>query len=177
MATYQREYIPDQDIFTDATRERLDAIKAERAAHGLRIGFTASSFDLVHPGHILMLKEAREQCDLLVCALQTDPTLNRPDTKNRPIQTLEERRVMLSGVRYVDRVIEYATEKDLLEILRALKPDVRILGSDWQGKPYTGHELSDIPCFFHDRSGHSWSTTKLRRRIYEAERIKRKASE
>ena len=164
------------DRFTPATIKEIDAIKdqANKRSDGAsqRIGFTASCFDLLHPGHLVMLKEAREMCDYLVIALQTDPTIDRPDSKNMPVQTFKERKIMISAIRYVDSIIEYATEADLHKILSHLRPDIRILGTDWKGKTFTGHEL-DIPCFFHDRGTHTWSTSDLRRRIWEAEQAKR----
>jgi glycerol-3-phosphate cytidylyltransferase len=139
-----------------------------------RIGFTASCFDLFHAGHYLMLKDARAQCDFLVVALQTDPTLNldyRMQTdgkqKNTPVQTLEEREIQLQGCRYIDYIVHYETEDDLLTLLQTLKPEVRILGSDWNNKPYTGHHL-DIPIHWHNRT-HSYSTSNLRRRVAVAE--------
>lgn len=143
-----------------------------------RVGFTCSCFDLFHAGHYLMLKDAKKQCDILVVGLQTDPTLDesyRMETegknKNKPIQSWEERLEQIQGCRYVDYVVKYSTEEDLLQILIKLNPEVRILGSDWQGKPYTGHELS-IPIHWHNRD-HDWSTSNLRKRIYEAEVLKR----
>jgi glycerol-3-phosphate cytidylyltransferase len=169
---YQVQELSDADIFGPVAQQQIAELRERRRATGIRIGFTASSFDLLHPGHVVMLADARSRCDLLVCALQSDPTLNRPDTKNAPIQSLEERRVMLAAIRHVDCIIEYATEADLHRILVELEPDVRCLGSDWRGKPYTGHELTQIAVFFHDRSGHSWSTTALRQRIHRAESIR-----
>lgn len=133
------------------------------------IGFTCGSFDLLHPGHMLMLKEAKEQCDYLIVGLQSDPTLDR-DYKNKPIQTVEERKIMLDGVQYVARVIEYNTEKDLIELLRKIMPDIRIIGNDWKGKKYTGHELP-IKMFFNTRT-HNWSSTELRERVAASEKRK-----
>jgi len=155
------------DLWSDHQKNQISAIRDKQSA-GLRIGFVASCFDLLHAGHVLMLQDARSRCDYLVVALQTDPTIDRPDSKNKPVQDYEERKTMVSGCRFVDELIEYATEADLLRILTALKPDIRVLGSDWEGKPYTGHELSDIPVHFHQRT-HSYSTTALRKRVAEAE--------
>ena len=133
---------------------------------GKRLGFTCSCFDILHCGHALMLQDAKEQCDVLIVGLQTDPTLDRSDTKNAPIQSLEERQIMISAIKYVDEVIIYATEDDLLHLLQLLQPDVRVLGTDWKGKEYTGYQLP-ITIHWHNRN-HGWSTTNLRRRIYDA---------
>ena len=128
-----------------------------------KIGFTCSCFDLLHAGHILMLKDAKEQCDKLIVGLQTDPTLDRPDTKNKPIQAYEERYIQLEAIKYVDEIVKYSTEKELFEILRMLRPDVRILGSDYEGKHFTGAELN-IPIYYHKRN-HGYSTSSLREKI------------
>ena len=137
----------------------------------MKVGFTCSSFDLLHAGHILMLEDAKEQCDFLVVGLQDDPTLDRPE-KNKPIQTFEERYIQLLAIKCVDEIIPYYTERDLLKLLNHANFDVRILGSDWKEKNYTGKEL-DIPVYFHLRN-HNYSTSELRKRIYHKESIKRK---
>uniref|UniRef100_A0A6C0J5F9 Cytidyltransferase-like domain-containing protein n=1 Tax=viral metagenome TaxID=1070528 RepID=A0A6C0J5F9_9ZZZZ len=134
-----------------------------------KIGFTCSCFDLLHSGHCIMLKDAKEQCDILIVGLQTDPTIDRPE-KNKPIQTFEERKIMIETIKYVDEVITYSTEKDLYDLLVLLNPDVRIIGSDWCNKKYTGYELP-ITMYWHKRT-HSWSTSELRKRVYEREKIK-----
>ena len=128
-----------------------------------RIGFTCSCFDLLHAGHILMLKDAKEQCDKLIVGLQTDPTIDRPLTKNKPIQSLEERKIQLEAVKYVDEIIQYETEEDLYKNLLEIKPDIRILGNDYIGKSFTGDDL-DIPIHYHKRE-HNFSTTNLRKKI------------
>ena len=125
------------------------------------IGFTCSCFDLLHAGHIIMLQYAKARCDKLVVGLQTDPT-DRPE-KNKPIQSLEERRIQLEAVKYVDEVFTYSTEKDLYKNLLDIKPDVRILGSDYIDTSFTGDDL-DIKIYYHDRS-HNYSSTNLRQRI------------
>tara|TARA_A100001515_G_C4514883_1_gene191414 strand:+ start:141 stop:551 length:411 start_codon:yes stop_codon:yes gene_type:complete len=130
-----------------------------------KIGFTCSCFDLLHAGHVLMLKDAKQQCDYLVVGLQTDPTIDRPDTKNKPIQTYEERYIQLEAIKYVDEILKYNTEKDLFEMLRLLRPNVRILGSDYEGKYFTGSELN-IPIYYHNRN-HNFSSTNLRKKIIE----------
>jgi len=128
-----------------------------------KIGFTCSCFDLLHTGHIVMLKDAKEQCDYLVIGLQTDPTIDRPDIKHKPIQSLEERRIQLEAVKYVDEIFIYDTEEELYKKLLDIKPDVRILGSDYIGKSFTGDDL-DIKIYYHDRN-HNYSTTNLRKKI------------
>ena len=144
----------------------------------MKIGFTCSSFDLLHAGHYLMLKDAKEQCDHLIVGLQTDPTLDleyrmKTDNKqkNTPIQSYEERKIQIEGCKYVDEVIEYSSEKTLYELLKKINPDVRILGSDWKNKEYTGHDL-DIVIHWHNRD-HDYSTSNLRKRVYEEEKKKR----
>ena len=134
----------------------------------MKIGFVASTFDLVHPGHMLMLKDAKEQCDYLIVGIQLDPSTDR-EGKNKPIQSVEERQIMLKGIRYVDEIYVYTTEVELLALLNVLKPDIRIMGSDWQWKAFTGYEL-DIPIHWHNRNVHTFSTTDLRKRINEKEK-------
>ena len=134
-----------------------------------KIGFTCSCFDLLHCGHCIMLEDCKNQCDILIVGLQTDPTLDRK-TKNKPVQSFEERQIMINSIKFVDDVIEYSTEAELEELLRLLNPDVRIIGSDWRGKNYTGY-LLPITIHWHERN-HSWSTSGLRERVYENEKIK-----
>lgn len=126
------------------------------------LGFTCGSMDLLHPGHLRMLKECQEQCDFLVVGLQSDPTIDRPE-KNKPIETLEERKERLEACKYVDDILVYNTEADLLKLLEFVDPTVRFIGADWQGKQYTGHELP-IKVIFNSRN-HNYSSTELRRRI------------
>ena len=139
----------------------------------IKKGFTCSCFDLLHAGHVKMLQDARNQCDYLIIGLQTDPTIDRPDTKNKPIQTLEERQIMLSAVRFIDEIMIYDTEDDLYSYLKHNKPDVRILGSDYDipDKRFTGDNL-DIDIYYHRRD-HDWSTTNLRKRITQEENKKK----
>jgi glycerol-3-phosphate cytidylyltransferase len=129
-----------------------------------KIGFTASCFDLFHAGHVLMLKEAKTQCDYLIVGLQTDPTIDRPE-KNKPVQTVTERFIQVQGCKYVDEIVPYATEKDLLDILTSYPIDVRIIGEEYSNKPFTGKELN-IPLYYNKRR-HGFSTTELRKRIAE----------
>jgi len=128
-------------------------------------GFTCSTFDLFHAGHIMMLREAKEHCDYLIVGLQTDPTIDRPQ-KNKPVQTVFERFIQLSACVHVDEVVVYATEKELRDILLSYPIDIRILGEEYQGKGFTG---DDIPMeFYFNQRKHSFSTTELRQRVVEA---------
>lgn len=135
----------------------------------MKTGFTCSTFDLFHAGHIMMLKEARTQCDYLIVGLQTDPTIDRP-TKNKPVQGVFERYVQLQACKYVDEIVVYATEKELLDVLQSYPIDVRILGDEYASKSFTGDNL-DMELYFNRRE-HSFSTTELRQRVVDAERIK-----
>jgi len=132
-------------------------------------GFTCSTFDLFHAGHIMMLREAKEHCDYLIVGLQTDPTIDRPE-KNKPVQTVFERFIQLNACVYVDEVVVYATEKELRDILLSYPIDVRILGEEYQGKEFTGNDIS-MEYHFNQRK-HSFSTTELRQRVVDAERNK-----
>jgi glycerol-3-phosphate cytidylyltransferase len=133
----------------------------------MRVGFTCSTFDLFHAGHIMMLKEAKSQCDYLIVGLQTDPTIDRPHSKNKPIQSIFERFVQLQACKFVDEVVVYATEKDLVDILLSYPIDVRILGEEYRDKEFTGY---NIPMdFYYNQRRHSFSTSELRQRVIEAE--------
>jgi glycerol-3-phosphate cytidylyltransferase len=130
------------------------------------IGFTCSAFDLLHAGHIAMLREAKAQCDYLICGLQVDPSIDRPE-KNSPVQTVVERYTQLSAVKYVDEIIPYVTEKDLTDILEMYSIEVRILGDEYKDKDFTGRELCDrlgIDLYF-NRRNHRFSSSELRNRI------------
>ena len=143
-------------------------------AKGLKIGITFSTFDLLHAGHIAMLAEAKNHCDYLICGIQTDPTIDRPDTKNFPIQSIVERQIQLSAVRYVDETVVYQTEKDLEDILLTLPIDVRILGVEYEHKDFTGRDICfdrGIQLVFNQRD-HSFSSSNLRKRVAHAEMIK-----
>ena len=129
----------------------------------MKIGFTCSTFDLLHAGHIQMLREAKEQCDYLIVGLQMDPSHDR-DNKNPPIQTIVERYSQLKAVRYVDEIIPYSTEQDLEDILELYTINVRILGAEYRDKEFTGKDICrkrDIELFFNKRD-HRFSTSKLR---------------
>lgn len=132
---------------------------------------TASCFDLLHAGHTLMLKDGKEQSDLFVAFLQSDPTIDRPE-KNKPILSFEERKILVEASRYIDKVFIYNSEKELYDGLKALNADIRILGNDYVGKQFTGYDLPS-KIHFHDRDSHGWSTSALRKRIYEIEKAKR----
>jgi glycerol-3-phosphate cytidylyltransferase len=131
----------------------------------MKIGFTCSCFDLFHAGHIMMLKEARSKCDYLIVGLQTDPTIDRPQ-KNKPVQSVFERFVQVEACKYVDQVVPYATEKDLMDILQSYPIDVRIIGDEYITKDFTGKNLP-IEIYYNTRN-HSFSTTELRGRVLNA---------
>jgi glycerol-3-phosphate cytidylyltransferase len=136
----------------------------------MKIGFTCSSFDLLHAGHVLMLEEAKQQCDYLIVGLQTDPTIDR-GTKNAPVQTIVERYIQLRGSKYVDEIIPYSTERDLMDILAGMHIDIRILGVEYRDKDFTGSDICknrDIEIFFNERD-HRFSTSDLRNRTCAAE--------
>ena len=140
----------------------------------MKIGITFSAFDLLHAGHIKMLEDAKRQCDYLICGLQTDPTLDRPE-KNKPAQSVVERYIQLEGCKYVDQIVPYATEQDLEDILKAFKIDVRILGEEYQDKNFTGRaycEEKGIILYYNSRD-HRFSTTRLRTNAAEFEKLKR----
>ena len=142
-----------------------------------RIGITASTFDLLHAGHIAMLREAKSQCDWLIAAIQTDPNIDRQE-KNKPIQSIIERQIQVKGCRYVDEVIIYSTEKDLEDIFKTLPIDVRILGEEYKHKPYTGKDICierGIQTYYNKRD-HDFSSSSLRARVYLAEQQKLKST-
>jgi len=130
------------------------------------IGITCSSFDLLHAGHIKMLEEAKQHCDFLICALQTDPTIDRPE-KNKPIQSIVERWIQLDAVKYVDQIVPYATEEDLENIFKSFKLDVRIIGEEYRESDFTAKDIckkQNIKVIYNGR-GHGWSSSGLRNRI------------
>lgn len=137
----------------------------------MKTGFTCSCFDLFHAGHIMMLKEAKAKCDYLIVGLQTDPTIDRPE-KNKPIQSVVERFIQLESCKYVDEVVVYATEKDLLDILYTYPINIRVIGEEYKDKDFTGKDLEHIEMYYNSRK-HSFSTTELRKRVidrYEKEK-------
>lgn len=135
----------------------------------MKIGFTCSCFDLLHAGHVQMLKEAKSCCDWLVVGLQTDPTIDRP-TKNKPVQSVTERYIQLAAVRFVDELIVYATEADLLDVLKSFPINVRFIGEEYKDKDFTGKDycLDNGIEIYYNRRQHSFSTTDLRKRVVDA---------
>lgn len=132
----------------------------------MKVGFTASAFDLLHAGHVQMLREAKEQCDYLMVGLQTDPTLDRTD-KNPPIQTIVERYTQLKGIEYVDEIIPYGTEQDLQDILTMYHINVRVIGEEYRDQEFTGKEICSrlgIDIYYNKRN-HRFSTSDLRKRV------------
>lgn len=146
----------------------------ELKAQGKSIGITFSTFDLFHAGHIAMLAEAKNHCDYLIAGLQTDPTIDRPNTKNTPVQSIVERQIQLSACRYVDEVVVYQTEQDLIDLLLILPLDVRVLGIEYENQDFTGRKecgQRGIELIFNDRD-HSFSSSSLRKRVAHAETLK-----
>lgn len=140
-------------------------------AQGKRIGITFSTFDMLHAGHIAMLSEARNHCDYLIAGLQTDPTIDRPDTKNKPIQSIVERQLQLAACRYVDEVVVYSTEQDLIDLILILPVDVRVLGVEYEDTNFTGRNEGVGRGIHHvfNRRDHSFSSSSLRKRVAAAE--------
>ena len=141
---------------------------------GKKIGITFSTFDMLHAGHIAMLSEAKNHCDYLIAGLQTDPTIDRPDTKNKPVQSIVERQIQLAACRYVDEVVVYQTEQDLLDLLLILPLDVRILGVEYSNNEFTGRKeclQRNIELVF-NRRDHSFSSSSLRKRVAHSETAK-----
>ena len=136
----------------------------------MKIGITFSTFDLLHAGHIKMLEEAKSQCDYLICGLQTDPSIDRPE-KNKPVQTVVERYIQLKGCKFVDEIVPYTTEQDLEDILRSFKLDVRIVGDEYENKDFTGRKYCEdkgIQLYFNYRD-HRFSSSGLRREVHTKE--------
>jgi glycerol-3-phosphate cytidylyltransferase len=139
----------------------------------MKIGFTASTFDLLHAGHVAMLREAKTQCDYLICGLQVDPSIDRLE-KNKPIQSLVERYVQLSGVKYVDEIVCYQTEEDLKDILEMFDINVKIMGEEYRNKDFTGKDICKkrgIQLYFNKRD-HRFSSSDLRSRVFLSEKAK-----
>ena len=146
----------------------------ELKEQGLKVGITFSTFDLLHAGHIAMLAEAKNHCDYLICGLQTDPTIDRPDTKNKPVQSIVERQLTLGACRYVDEIVVYSTEQDLIDLILTLPIDVRILGIEYEDTNFTGRNEGTGRGIVHvfNKRDHSFSSSSLRKRVAEAERNK-----
>lgn len=128
----------------------------------IKIGLIAGNFDVIHPGYVRYFEDAKNHCKHLIIALHVDPTIERPE-KIKPILTKEERTEVLLSIKYIDEVVYYNTESELLELLKRIKPHVRILGSDYKGRSFTGDDLG-IPVYFHKRN-HEWSTTRFKNKI------------
>ena len=142
---------------------------------GKPVGFTCSTFDLLHAGHILMLAEAKTICDYLIVGVQSDPTIDRPDTKNKPVQSVVERYVQLSAVKFIDQIVVYDTEKDLEDLLMFLPISVRIIGEEYKDKEFTGKEICEdrgIKIWYNSRN-HRFSSSELRNRTYQSELSKK----
>ena len=132
----------------------------------MKIGFTCSTFDLLHAGHVQMLRDAKQHCDYLLVGLQIDPSLDRAE-KNKPVQSIVERYTQLKGIKYVDEIIPYGTEEDLLDLMELYTIDVRILGEEYRDKDFTGRDICrkrDIDIIFNNRD-HRFSTSDLRMRV------------
>ena len=143
---------------------------------GKPVGFTCSTFDLLHAGHILMLAEAKSICDYLIVGIQSDPTIDRPDVKNKPVQSIVERYVQLSAVKFIDEIIVYDTEKDLEDLLMFLPITLRIIGEEYRDKAFTGKNICEdrgIKIFYNSRT-HRFSSSELRQRTYQSELSKKK---
>lgn len=133
----------------------------------MKTGFTCGSFDLLHPGHIAMFQLCKSQCDKLIVGLQTDPTIDRPDTKNKPVQTMFERYLQLEAIKYIDQIIPYDTEADLSNLLGVIDIDIRFVGEDHINDQITGKLICDqrgVEIIFTERY-HDWSSSELRNRI------------
>lgn len=138
---------------------------------GKIIGFTASTFDLLHAGHAVMLAEAKSHCDFLIVGLLTDPTIDRPDTKNKPVQTTFERWIQTASIEFVDLIIPFDTERDLYDMLTIIKPNVRIVGEEYQDIEFTGKHIKGIDIIYNKRD-HAFSTSELRDRVLNAGPVK-----
>ena len=133
----------------------------------VKIGFTCSTFDLFHAGHIVMLQEAKTLCDYLIVGLLSDPTIDRPDTKNQPVQSMFERYIQLASCRYVDEVVPFQNEQDIIDIILTIQPDIRFVGEEYKGTNHTGVGLCPI---HYNKRKHSFSTTDLRKRVMALEK-------
>ena len=129
----------------------------------MKKGITFGAFDLFHAGHVLMLQEARTVCDYLIVCIQTDPSIDR-ESKNSPIQSLIEREIQITACKYVDEIMVYTTEADLIEILDSVDWDVRVLGDEYQDKDFTGRDKYLNKCYFNKRP-HTFSSSELRQRV------------
>jgi glycerol-3-phosphate cytidylyltransferase len=145
----------------------------------MKIGFNCSSFDLFHAGHVTMLKMEKEMCDYLKVALQVDPTIDRPGVKNKPVQSVYERHVQLQACKYVDEILVYETEEDLLNLIQTQTIHIRFLSEEYMDRNFTGKQYCidhDIELFYHLRK-HKYSSTEIRNRVYDLEKKKREENE
>jgi len=143
----------------------------------MKMGFTCSTFDLFHAGHVMMLEDAKKQCDWLIAAIHVDPTLDRPGVKNKPVQSIIERQIQVSACKHVDEIVVYSTEKELEDILMTYPIDVRIIGEEYRDKNFTGKDICErrgIEIYYNKRD-HYFSSSDLRKRVFEAE-LKRRNS-
>ena len=141
----------------------------------MKIGFNCSSCDLFHAGHVTMMKMEKQLCDYLIVALQVDPTIDRPGVKNKPTQSVYERYVQLQGCKYVDEILVYETEADLLNLIQTQTIHIRFLSEEYKDRDFTGKQYcidNGIELYFHMRR-HQYSSTELRNRVYELEKKKR----
>lgn len=144
------------------TKKRKSPYSQSIVKADIKTGLIAGNFDVIHPGYVRYFEDAKNHCKHLIIALHVDPTVERPE-KMKPILTKEERTEVLLSIKYIDEVVYYNTESELLELLKRIKPHVRILGSDYKGRSYTGDDLG-IPVYFHKRN-HEWSTTRFKNKI------------
>ena len=146
--------------------QTLEKLKKE----GKIVGFTASTSDLGQPGLLIMLEQLKSECDFVIFALLSDPTIDRPESKNFPVETLFERWIRMSSCKYIDMIIPFSTEKDLENMLKIIKPDIRYVGEEYKNDyNHTGRNIEGIKIIYNERK-HDYSTTNLRKRIYEAEK-------
>tara|TARA_R110002051_G_C8711795_1_gene495661 strand:- start:80 stop:781 length:702 start_codon:yes stop_codon:yes gene_type:complete len=153
---------PHFDLLIDDKCMNADEWKKKNIS--LKRGFLSGCFDVIHPGYVKMFKDSKNVCDYLIVGLQTDPTIDRP-SKMKPILSVEDRFETLSALKYVDEIVIYETELDFYNLLSSIKIDIRILGSEYKGVDYNGHDLN-IPVYFHERN-HDWSATKFKNKIRE----------
>lgn len=145
------------------------AKKIGKDVSAVKVGMTCSTFDLFHTGHVVMLMEAKSLCDYLIVGLLSDPTNDRADTKNKPVQSLFERYIQVAGCKYVDEVIPFESEKDLVDLILTVNPDIRICGEEYEGKDHTGKGLCEV---HYNKRRHSFSTSDLRLRVAVANHAK-----
>lgn len=142
------------------------AKKLNKPIKDIKIGFTCSTFDLLHAGHAMMLQQAKEKCDYLICGLLVDPTLDRKESKNKPVQSVFERYMELSACKYVDEIIPFEREEDICNMIKLIEPDIRIVGEEYKNTEHTGKDLCPI---FYNHRRHSYSSSELRKRVVLAE--------